>query len=149
MYIHNAPFRLPPKLPVTAVKSYEILAPKSTHTRVATCAEVECLHSLKGWRTIVDVGTPLGAAQANYIRLHSGRHFTVTEDGSLVTFHFPGGQTCFAQHRVSLERPEIFRVRPGDYRGTTGDIRVHVRPDDWVDDFANHQIKLAKAHERG
>lgn len=144
----TTPFRLPPKLPVQAYQTYQIWSPVQTHTRRATCAEVECPASLKGWTTVIDVATPLGARQANYIRLASGRHFTATEAGTLVTFTFPAGQRCFAEHRVRLDRPELFLRRGGDWRAQTSEP-VHLRAIDWIDDFANHQIGLAERIKRG
>lgn len=144
--------RIAPNLPVGAVKTYGIRAPLQTHWRPATCAEVECLAYQRGWRTTVDVRSELGARQAYYIRMHSGRSFEVSEVNELgmVTFTFPAGQKCFQEHRVPLERPQIFVVRGGDWRGNPrGEFRRHVRAADWVDDFAEHQDKLADRFTQG
>lgn len=146
-------FRIEPKLPPEAMKTYAIVAPKDTHWRDATCAEVECGAWRAGWVTTVDTATPLGAKQANYIRLHSGRHFTPEEahGSSVVKFWFPPGQTCFQPHRIRLEREEIYLVRGGDHRGNPrGEAgRRHARAVDWVDDFANHQQTLADRLKQG
>lgn len=142
-------FRITPKMPVQAYKTYSLRSPRATHTRKATCAEVNCQHQREGWVTRVDVGTELGARQANYIRLHSGRHFSVAEAGTLVTFTFTAGQTCFAEHRVPIDRPAFYVVRGGDWRANTGLIRRHLRGEDWVDDFATHQDKLATEINKG
>lgn len=141
-------FRPDPLLPAAAMKTYQILQPVATHYRDASCAEVDCVAQARGWRTTVDVATELGARQANYIRLHSGRHFTTTEAGTLVTFEFPAGQRCFTPHKVPLDRPNIFVVRRGDYRDSTVERR-HTRAADWVDDFANHQQRLADRLAQG
>lgn len=142
--------RIAPRLPTQAVRSFDIVSPPETHTRKATCKEVECQHYGRGWVTKVDVSTELGQKQANYIRLLSGRTFTHTEVGTLVTFTFPALQDCFTEHRVSLERPSLFIVRDGDWRGNpSGYVRKHRNGDDWVDDFANNQDRLKTAQDRG
>ena len=144
------PFRIEPAGPAAAYKTYSVRSPVSTHFRPATCAEVECPAYAYGWKTAVDVSTDLGAQQANYIRMHSGRSFTVAQDGNLVTFTFPFGQNCFAEHRMRLDREAFYRVRNGDWRGNPlGGQTEHVNAEDWIDDFANHQIKLAERAERG
>lgn len=142
------PFRIAPKMGVTAYETYGIVAPKETHTRPATCREVECVAHLQGWRTTIDVSTELGARQASYIRLMSGRHFTAQEAGGLVYFTFPAGQSCFREHRISLERDPLFYAHGGDFRGVTTEVGTY-RPDDWVDKMANHQDKIIEAIERG
>lgn len=143
-------FRIQPVGPAESYKTYQLLRPKATHTRVATCSEVNCAMSNGGWKTTVDVSTALGQKQANYIRLHSGRTFTYAQTGTLVLFMFAAGQKCFAEHRVTLEREPIFRVRGGDHRGNPRRVpTVMRRPEDWVDDFAENQIKVAERIQRG
>lgn len=157
-----APFRIQPQLPPAAYKTFQISSPISTHRKPATCAEAQCSHYLGGWATVVDEGTELGQAQAYYIRHDSGRKFAEEPGGiGLTRFVFEAGQTCFLppppgqppthRHTVSLERPQIFVVREGDWRGNPRGIepRIHTRAADWVDEFANHQQKLADARERG
>ena len=142
--------RFDPQLPPSAMKTYELRSPLATHWRPATCAEVDCAAQAHGWRTVIDVATDLGRVQANYIRLHSGRHFTAEETGTLVTFTFPAGQTCFAEHRAPLDRPEFYRVVGGDWRGNPrGEVYNHANAADWVDDFRNHQDKLATEAQKG
>jgi hypothetical protein len=145
------PFRLQPALPVTAYKTYQVLMPKSTHTRPARCEEVECAAHQRGWVTRVDVTTELGQAQARYIRNQAGRAFTTAQlPGNIVAFQFPAGQQCFAEHRVSLERPALYVVRDGDWRGNpTGRRMQHASDRDWVDDFGEHQLNLKDRIERG
>lgn len=139
-----------PKMPAANYRTFQISSPIPTHFRKASCREVECQHYGRGWQTTVDTNTELGARQANYIRLHSGRHFTYTENGGVVTFLFPPGQQCFTTHQVPLGRPEIYVVRGGDWRGNPrGEHRRHVRAADWVDQFANHQDRLATRFNQG
>lgn len=141
------PFRLDPKMPVHAYQTYGITRPPGTHSRRATCAEVDCVASARGWSTKVDVSTDLGRRQANYIRLASGRSYTHSQKGTVVTFMFAAGQRCFAEHRVNVERPSLFLKRGGDWRA--GWDAVQMRDVDWVDDFANHQQDIAERIERG
>jgi hypothetical protein len=143
--------RITPLLPAGAMKTFQILQPLHSHFRQTTCAEADCVDRARGWTSLIDVGTDLGRQQANYIRLRSGRAFTATEVGTLVTFVFPPGQDCFTTHQVPLERPQIFVVRDGDWRGNPRrtEPRRHATGADWVDDFANHQGRLADAAGRG
>lgn len=141
-------FRIQPALPVGAMQTYGLVNPRQTHTKPATCQQVECAAYAGGWVTTVDVATDLGAQQANYIRNRSGRSFTWSQAGSMVSFEFPAGQACFASHSVSLERPPVAFKRGGDWRGFASQPRV-MRPDDWVDDFATHQQNLADTREKG
>jgi hypothetical protein len=154
------PFRIMPKLPAGSMKTYQISAPISTHRRPATCREADCQAYLNGWTTSVDETTELGAAQAYYIRHDSGRRFTEERTIGLTVFRFEAGQTCFLpappgqpsthRHSVPLERTPLFVVREGDWRGNPRGIEPRILgADDWVDDFANHQNKLAEARERG
>lgn len=144
------PFRIEPKLDVSSVKTYEISAPITSHFRDATCAEVFCQSNARGWVTVIDVGTPLGKKQANYIRLKSGRSFTIREAGQQVEFTFPAGQKCFGVHKAPLERPALFVVRDGDWRGNPRRTppRVLSAPD-WTDDFMEHQDVIATEIEKG
>lgn len=144
--------RIIPVLPAQAYKTYQIVAPRSTHFRPGTCEEAECGAHARGWRTLVDESTDLGQQQAHYIRMLSGRRFTAerTAEG-LTAFTFAPGQTCFQQHQVPLEREPHYLVRGGDFRGNPGGARPyqHVKGDDWVDDFAEHQNRIARQIERG
>ncbi len=132
-------------VPVTAMKTYSVVAPTATHWRDATCEEVTCANHESGWRTKVDESTDLGMRQAAYIRKQSGRRYREERDEvGLTVFTFEAGQRCVAQHRAPVGRPELFFVCDGDHRGNpTGNRRVHVRPEDWVEDFALHQDRLA------
>ncbi len=146
-------FRLDPAMPVSAYKTYQVTAPLSTHFRRATCAEVDCPHYVHGWQTTIDERTELGQEQAHYIRNGARRQYTEDRNQApgLTVFTFEAGQTCFAgdQHHVPLDRPALYVVRDGDWRGNpTGNI-ARRRPDEWVDDFAAHQDKLATELEKG
>lgn len=138
--------RIVPKLPVAAFRTYGIAAPPSTHWRPAGCAEVDCPAHANGWTTTVDERTELGARQAAYIRVKAGRAFRECRDeAGLTVFTFLAGQSCFASHRKRLDRPELYVVRDGDWRGNpTGWSRRHSGPDPWLDDFQSHQEQLTR-----
>jgi hypothetical protein len=164
-------FRPPFVSRVQDMVTYAIKSPVSTHFRPAGCAEVDCSHHLHGWDSIVDESVGLGQAQAGYIRRecvrivhgastvqHPGgtRRYVETqrqnELGGVVTvFHFPAGQRCFTEHQVPVGRPEHFLRRAGDVRGNPDprSARRYDRPDQWVDDFAGHQQRLADLQKEG
>lgn len=144
-------FRIDPKGPVEAYTTYQVVSPKSTHYRRATCEEVECEQWLKGWVTRV----PIGSALAQYVASKAhGRKFTETTKigESEREFIFPPGQECFrsAKHQIPVGRDPLYVVRHGDWRGNpSGERRQHVRAADWVEDFALHQQGLADRLTKG
>lgn len=146
------PNRLPPALPATAMQTFQIEAPVSTHTRVVSCEDFECRAYRNGWRMRIDLGTPLGQAQARYIKYDSGRKYKVVgqQDG-IAELEFSPNQPCFAEHRVRTDRPEIYRVKGGDHRGNPLKTltRVHKKPEFWVEEFAENQDRLKTRIERG
>lgn len=137
-----------PAGPMQAYKTYGMAMPLRTHWRKATCEEVDCQPYRHGWACTVTADTRAEADIRN-----SGRYFLLPEmlEGGFIKFVFPSGQPCFraTSHRIQLERPALYVVRGGDGRGSTGVIRKHVSGDDWVDDFRNHQDKIADAVGRG
>lgn len=139
-----------PRLAPNHFKTYEIIAPLSTHYRKATCAEVECAQYVNGWKTIVPSDSP----QAQYIRTQSGRKFTEKrgESAGLAEFAFAPGQQCFGsdRHRVSLEREPLYVARGGDARGNPlRERRVHANAGDWQEDFAGHLDRIKKQSGEG
>jgi hypothetical protein len=138
---------------VGAYRTFSVATPLSTHTRVASCLEVECLAHENGWMTTVDERTELGRGQADYIRhaMTPRRYYTESREGDLTVFTFPAGQKCFAEHRIDLDRPAFFRARPGDHRirPAQHEIYQYANGDDFVDDFANNQQALAERINRG
>lgn len=146
------PFRIKPQMPAHAMQTFAISAPKDTHTRKATCEEVECPQYARGWLMRIDLGTDLGQRQAYYIKHSSGRKYKVTgQVDGLVTLEFAPNQPCFQQHRVPIGRPEKFLVKGGDYRGNPlrTKTRVHTKPEFWVEEFAEHQDQIKTRLERG
>jgi hypothetical protein len=142
-----APFRIAPTIGAQHVQTWNISAPRSTHFRPATCAEVECDPHVHGWVTVVPAGSDLEA-----IVRRSGRSFTEERrDGGLIAFTFPAGQTCFlvGEHVVPLERPELYLVRDGDWRGNPRGTRPrrYDKAYQWVDDMATHLERIADVRD--
>lgn len=139
--------RIDPQLPVQAMKTYAIVAPKTTVP--ATCAEIDCQQYLLGWRLRID-SLPDDMVHA---ATHSGRRFErldVAEGETWLVFE--AGQPCFkaAEHQKPVATgADQFGVYAGDWRGRIGGIRRHTRPEDWVEDFATHQDGLATRLEQG
>lgn len=142
--------RIQPAMPAGAYKTYQIAAPLSTHFRPATCAEVNCPDYLNGWRVRWEPLTP----ELRHAATTSGRRYRLeVVSASESWLLFEAGQPCFraAEHRIRLERPELFIVRGGDHRGDPTGIpaRRHTRPEHWVEDFAEHQQGLARTQQKG
>jgi hypothetical protein len=140
-----------PKLPPEHTKTYQILQPRATHYRKATCMEVHCEFMADGWVSAIDESTDLGQAQGYYIRHESGRRFTEEKSESgLTLFVFVAGQKCFQQHVVSLDRTPKYVVRDGDHRGNPrGSSPIVRNARDWTDDFSNHQQTLSDKFNEG
>lgn len=141
-----------PRVPAKAMQTFQIVAPKATHTRKATCEEVECEQYARGWRIQVDLNTDLGQKQAHYIKHSSGRSYRVTDQREgLVTLEFRPNQPCFQEHRVPIGRPEVFRVKGGDHRGNPlkTPTRVHKKPEFWLEEFQENQDRIKTRIERG
>lgn len=141
--------RITPKGATQHYKTYQIASPLTTHYRKATCAEVQCEHYTHGWRLRFDILQPQDLQAIK----DSRRKYTVEDDGTGTQWLcFEAGQSCFkaGSHRISIERPEIYRVGRGDWRSyRTRDAYTHSNPNDWLDDFANHQDRIMKTHRRG
>lgn len=144
--------RVKSRLPVQSYISWEMRAPVGggSFWRPATCEEVDCPRWLGGFIARIDESTTLGQAQAAYLRADRSRRHTETRSPEgLTLFTFQAGQRCFRadEHRVRTDRPPLFLVRGGDWRGTTSPARIYDRPDQWVSDFADHQNRLARAQQ--
>lgn len=130
-----------------AYQTYRISSPRDTLVRAA-CEQVGCAAWRHGWESTIDEGTDLGKQQATYIRTKSGRTFREQRNAAgLTVFRFEAHQRCFADHQT---RPELFIVRDGDWReNPTGRTRQHTRPQDWVEDFGEHQLLLTDSRKKG
>ncbi|NUS79150.1 MAG: hypothetical protein HOV70_23530 [Streptomyces sp.] len=139
--------RMPPQGEVQDYKTYAITRRRDTTVR-AVCEQVACPAWRNGWESTIDERTELGQAQAAYIRGTSRRTFRETKTGAgLTVFRFESGQRCFADHQTV---PELYLVRDGDHRGNpTGRSRRHARPQDWVEDFGENQLRLVDQQQKG
>ncbi|MGW3025870.1 hypothetical protein [Streptomyces sp. NPDC001221] len=139
--------RIEPNMPTGAYQTYSITAPPDTAHRSA-CERANCQAWRYGWESAIDESTELGQRQAAYIRQQSGRTFReMKTDAGLTVFRFEPHQRCFAEHGT---RPEIYLVRDGDWRGNpTGRQRQHTRAQDWVEDFGEHQQRIADQQQKG
>lgn len=141
--------RISPQGGVSDYKTYQIVSPLSTHWERATCQQVNCPDYQNGWRVKLE-GLPPEMAHA---ARNSGRKYAemeVSQNEHWLVFE--AGQPCFraAEHRRLLDKQEIFIARDGDFRGNpTGNVRRHTSPEFWLEDFAEHQDKLARQIQQG
>src|SRR5688500_18642165 len=139
--------RIAPLHDVQAYQTYSIAQPPDVLVRAA-CERVGCAAWLGGWETAVDESAPLGAQQAAYIRGKAGR--TCREQraaAGLTVFRLASGERCFREHQPG---PERYAGRDGDWRGNpTAPARQHIRPIDWVEDFGEHQQRIADQQQKG
>lgn len=130
-----------PALTVAQTVTYSVKSPPTTHTRPATCEEVGCLVFKRGFT----ITLPIGSEKIEHLkRAMRGEEdgikrldAKVERDGTLVHVRFAKGTPCLraTRHRITLHRPELYVVRGGDWRGSTGVIRRHTRSEHWVEDF--------------
>lgn len=139
-----------PLLPASARKTFSILMPVKSHWRKATCAEVDCPRYLRGWKARLEV---MSEQQIHRIKRGGWRYQVLCVAPGETWWLFDAGQRCFqaADHRIQLGKPELFVVRDGDWRGNPRLTPVikHKRPEFWVEQFSEHQDKLARARESG
>lgn len=151
---HTMVNRIEPTLPAHTFKTYGMSMPLRTHWRPATCEEADCQAYRNGWASTFDTATDLGLRQYEYCKADRTRSFHMQRvELTLVKFVYKPGNRCFQSdtHRVPLGRPARFYVAGGDWRGNprATPVQVHRGAADWVDDFANHQDKIATAIGRG
>jgi hypothetical protein len=139
-----------PLMPVAAYRTFAITNPVSTHYVSATCAEVDCVHWRNGWRVRVEDLTP----QLLHTARASGRKYTELRVADGETWLvFESGQPCFraSQHMRRLDRPSLFSVRDGDWRGNPfgTPVRRHTKPEFWVEEMSENLDRLATEIQRG
>jgi hypothetical protein len=139
-----------PSMGPESYKSYVISQPLATHWRRATCEEISCPDYVHGWRVRVE-GLPPEMLHA--ARTSGRKHTELPVADGETWLVFEAGQPCFraSEHRAPIGGPPLYVVRDGDRRGNPRGTkaRLHQRPDNWVDDFAEHQQTLADAQQRG
>jgi hypothetical protein len=143
-------------LPPEAKKTYSIRAPIATHWRSASCAEVDCELYTDGWRLRAEL---LSEGDLHLIR-ESGRKWTELQIAEGETWLvFSPGTPCLLQwsvgqpfternHKVQA-RPEVYLLTPGDWRMWCGEEYRFRRSDQWVEDFGEHQERLADRARQG
>jgi hypothetical protein len=149
----NGECRFPPKLPAASMKTYELRQPLATHFVEVSCAQANCARRENGFIIGFDLTVPAKVAAANELAAIANRRgmkWSYEVVGSTVQFTFAKGQDCFETHRRALEREPLYIVRNGDFRGNPRKERkVHTSGENFVDDFANHQDRLATRLEQG
>lgn len=143
--IHN---RLTPDAGPEHFKSYSWRAPLATHWRQGTCEEYECEAYLKGFVTTVDISTDLGQKQYHFLTHDKTRSCSMQRVSQTVfKFIYPPGNKCmkYWEHRVPIGKPPLLLVLGGDWRGNPRQLKtvVHRRPEDWIEDFSEHQDRIA------
>jgi hypothetical protein len=146
--------RIAPLLPATAMKTFEVRMPLSTHFRPASCQESDCNHWRDGWVTgfsDVDLPHKWEAAQTyGGIAHRRGLRFTVQRVGNTVTFTFPPGQQCIEGHRVAIDRPPLYIARDGDWRGNPRKVsRLHANAQDFREDWLTTEDRFRTLQKRG
>jgi hypothetical protein len=116
--------------------------------RAATCAEIECDGWRLGFALRIDEATPLGQAQAAYLRADRTRRAVESRDPlGLTVFTYEPGQRCTAsddiRHRVPVEREPLYILRD-PRRG-----RREVGQTQWTDTLGEHVERYAAMRARG
>lgn len=148
--------RLVPEIGPEHYKSYSLAAPLETHWKNATCEEYECDEFVYGFVLTVDISTQMGERQYDYITHDRSRKYSMQKvDATVFKFVYGPGNEGFGakhgEHKVGLGRTPLLLVEEGDFRGNPRGTpaRVHVREQDWAEDFALHVDKLNTAIQRG
>ncbi len=144
--------RLQPRTPVQAMQTYRISRPAATHTRPATCEEVECPDFVGGYTVRLPRGDDRiallrEAAAGRVDGLKRSITYEYRERAEQV-FVVSGPCLKATTQRAPIDRPEIYRVRGGDWRANLGLIRKHSRPEHWVEDMQENLDAVRRRIER-
>lgn len=154
------PNRAEPKMPVHLMKTFRVINPIHTHFRQATCQEVACEKYLHGWRVLIlDEADPVWVMRMEYFQNKltprcDRRYREYRDEHGTRVFEFEAGQEFFAsdthQHRVAIDRPPLYVVQGGDWRGNpTGYQQVHTRPDFFIEDLGESLGKALDGKAKG
>lgn len=145
---HRVATRIP-RSPGNGHILYRPLDPAADYWRRATCAEVECAGYVHGFLLRIDESTPLGQAQAAYLRADTSRRRAreYRDDVGLTVFEYAPGQRCTSdaddQHRVPIEREPLYILRdPRQGRRQVGQTQ-------WVDTLRENTDRYAERIARG
>jgi len=137
-------------------KTYQIRAPLATHWRSATCEEVGCEFFADGWRLRKELLTDRDIYTIGQIRHYveldvaDGETWLVFSPGTPCLKQWATGQLFTeGHHKLPVGRLGIYRLQPGDWRQYTSRPYVFDKADQWCDDFATHQDRLATIASRG
>lgn len=151
----SKPNRITPAVGPEHYRSYTISMPLSSHWRLATCEEVDCLQYLQGFVQLVDVSTDLGLRQYEYLAKKDKDRSPIIHRVNMYDFRFVyrPGTPCMRRgdHRLPIGREPLYLVQGGDWRGNPLQIPVrrHKKVDFWVEDFALNQIRISEVQKKG
>lgn len=150
-WVNGVPiFRCDPQLPVTAMKTFEVRTPSATHFERVSCEEVDCRDFRDGWVVGFDVEKFSAAQELGRICTRLGKKFTVRRLDNKIIFTFASGQACLNPHRERIDRPPIYIVRGGDWRGNPrGEHRTHRNAADFTEDWQESQAQVFDRAQRG
>lgn len=139
-----------PRIPLPArnFQTFGAVRPLATHWRKATCAEADCEPYRDGWWTIVPADSPQLKIVFEAINGADGfRRNGVekpSEDPGMRSFWFEPGTPCFkaSEHKVPLERPEVFYRRDGDLVRNAGGLYRFDRHDQWQEEWNDRTDRL-------
>lgn len=146
--------RIEPRMGPDSYITYSQRAPLGSHWREATCEEVECYDFQSGFVTTVDTSAPLGEKQFYFLTHDPKRSPSIQRVADTVfKFVYKPGTICmkFYEHRAPIGRPPLYLVSGGDWRGNprqTPTVR-HRSVENWVEDFSEHQDRIATVAQRG
>lgn len=147
------PFRIQPQGPVTGYRSFGMTVTKWVK---ATCEEFGCEQWERGWVSIVvpgsrDENVLLQGCNGRIDGLRRASSGVQTQPDGFVRYTFEPGQPCFKASTHQIPWDGRLYHRPGDWRGNPDGPRavtVHPNPQSWVDEFAEHQLRVAGQRER-
>lgn len=138
----------PPVHGPAAYRTWQIAAPLATHHRAASCEEAGCDAFLHGFQVELSPHTndrhkaALEAVVAVYGKPGQGgpggRYSHAWGDQGRLTLIFEPGSVCFRakEHRIRIDRPPLYVVRDGDWRGNPyGTAPQVVESTEWIDRY--------------
>jgi len=121
-------------------KTYSLAQPISTHTRVATCQEINCEHYANGWTYDIDM---LDERLIKAIDQSGKRYRIEHHEGKTYVVFYPE-QQCFREHRVHNDREPFYLLTPHARQMNTRTAQRFDKPENWVDHFATHQEEIKR-----
>ena len=92
---------------------WTITRPRGSHSRIASCADVDCQEYRLGGKTVLNMSDPVHRGHAEFIRTLKMNCQERRVGDTMVEFIFAPGQECFTgrsnKHRVELERESVMK----------------------------------------